>query len=182
MFLTNRGTSEYYFPYMQIRAVAHVLVFTKHSAKHFRDTKHHDASNCYNIPMFRLLSHNFLTTIWIIDDHWVGQISRKSRLKEISTEPSGAKIFSRTSTSCSQVSPYAGSQTQSEQITSRRRSVTSNHSTLNHSTSWRHLRLVLASLTISDNLWQSLSLWYLGSHLTLPVNAVWTPVKTLSRH
>ena len=84
----------------------------------------HQASRCQqllqhpNIPTtFPQLSDNHL-------DHWVGQISRKSRLKEISTEPSGAKIFSRTSTSCSQVSPYAGSQTQSEQITSRHRSVT----------------------------------------------------------
>ena len=84
----------------------------------------HQASRCQqllqhpNVPTtFPQLSDNHL-------DHWVGQISRKSRLKEISTEPSGAKIFSRTSTSCSQVSPYAGSQTQSEQITSRHRSVT----------------------------------------------------------
>ena len=30
MFLTNRGTSEYYFPYTQIRAVAHVMIITYH--------------------------------------------------------------------------------------------------------------------------------------------------------
>ena len=28
MFLTNRGTSEYYFPYTQIRAVAHMVPIT----------------------------------------------------------------------------------------------------------------------------------------------------------
>jgi hypothetical protein len=129
----------------------------------------HQASRCQqllqhpNVPTtFPQLSDNHL-------DHWVGQISRKSRLKEISTEPSGAKIFSRTSTSCSQVSPYAGSQTQSEQITSRHRSVTAS------------FQITALHGDICDlwHLWQSLSLWYLEYHLTLPVNAVWTPVKTL---
>ena len=31
MFLTNRGTPEYYFPYTQIRAVAHIYTSTEYS-------------------------------------------------------------------------------------------------------------------------------------------------------
>ena len=41
MFLTNRGTSEYYFPYTQIRAVAHISA---------RITNKRSSSDAYSIP------------------------------------------------------------------------------------------------------------------------------------
>ena len=67
--------------FFSVLCLAHVWVFSKHSAKHFRDTKHHAANNCCNIPTFRQLSHNFQTTIWIIgwarisESLWLGHWS-----------------------------------------------------------------------------------------------------------
>ena len=139
-----------------VLCLAHVLVFTKHSAKHFRDTKHHDANNCYNIPMFRLLSHNFLTTIRIIG--WArsrgSPASRKSALSHLEPRSSRGPLQAAPRSHHTQVRKHNPNKSPHGVAASLQ------ISTLNHSTSWRHLRLVLASLTISDNLWVS-DIWSL---------------------
>ena len=143
--------------FFSVLCLAHVWVFTKHSAKHFRDTKHHDANNCCNIPMFRQLSHNFLTTIWIIG--WArsrgSPASRKSALSHLEPRSSRGPLQAAPRSHHTQVRKHNPNKSPHGIAASQR-------------------------FDISENLWQSLSLWsYLESHLTLPVNAVWTPVKTL---
>ena len=54
MFLTNRGTSEYYFPYTQIRAVAHIIILEWLEYWHF------NPKNTIETPIFYLLQDGYI--------------------------------------------------------------------------------------------------------------------------